>query len=739
MEILDLDRVLAFRPSLRVERIEPDLVFLVGERERFVVSDASTFHVVQFVDGQHDIAAIAEMARGRVSESETLFILSRLVARGHLVAVAPDVSLQAAAFWHGLGRNAGATGGALDRGAASVRCIGDDRLGPWMTAALQQVGVRVETQARFQVVVAHDHLQPELAEIGRRALREGTAWLLVSPTGTRPLVGPWFQPGQGPCWECLAFWMRCNRPVEQWLHEHGKQEDPVLPPKGNLATTIQMVCGFGALATARILASGDDPLVRDLRTRLMALDLISLETTMHAVVRRPQCPACGDPGSMRAVGERPIELRRVEKKHCTDGGYRRQTPRETNERYGHLVSPITGPVTHLVSVPGRDTELRAVYASGYMLHPRNEVPRTNVFDKVCAGKGRSAEQSKASALCEALERWSGVYQGDEARVRASQEELGPAALGLGDLLAFSRAQYQTRSTRADANPRERVSEIVPSTTRIDWTPAWSLTHNERRYVPLGYCYSEVPGDAGAAFCQPCGNGVAAGTCLEEALLQGLLELVERDAAGIWWYNRLCRPEIDLESFGDGYFAALRTDYARLGWRVWTLDLTHDLGIATCVALAHEPNADRFAIGFGCHLDPRLAVQRALTELNQLFDPASTARAPWDHARLSDREFLFPRSDVPAVAAGQMPRIHGDDLRADIEQCMVRLHEAGLELVVVDKTRPDIGLNVLQAIAPGLCHIWPRFGARRLYQVPAALGWAPRPLTEGELNQVPLFV
>ncbi|XYH95552.1 TOMM precursor leader peptide-binding protein [Sorangium sp. So ce1128] len=535
--------------------------------------------------------------------------------------------------------------------------------------------------------------------------------------------------------------MRQNRPVEELVRRRRGHDGHVSPPRAATEASVRTACGLGASAIARALARGDESSTHALGSRVLALDLATFQITAHAVVRRPQCPACGDPARMAAVGERPIELQPVEKAHYEDGGYRRQTPRRTYERYQHLVSPITGAVTHLLPMPGRDTELRAVYASGYLVCPREGVPHTNVFDKGCAGKGRSADQARVSALCEALERYSGVYQGDEARVRASKGELGAAALPVGDLLNFSEAQYRERD-RLNAQAADRrlgVPEPFDASIPIDWTPAWSLSKRERRYVPLAYCYAEVPAESGSAFCGPCSNGVAAGTCLEEALLQALLELVERDAAAVWWYNRLARPAIDLEGFADPYFEALQADYARLGWAVWVLDLTHDLGIPTCVALAHEARADRFAIGFGCHLDPRLAVQRSLTELNQLFDPAGPRRAPWDLERMPDRAYLFPDPDLPRVAAERLPRIAGADLRADIEECMRRLDEAGLELVVVDKTRPDIGLPVVQAIVPGLRHFWPRFGPGRLYQVPCALGWLARPLDEGELNPVPLFV
>jgi ribosomal protein S12 methylthiotransferase accessory factor len=741
MAPLELDQVLAWRPTLRFQRMAAGAAFLIGERERFVLSGQASVEVAVLVDGRRTVQDVLHAARGRVSALAALYTLRQLAARGHLVVAAPEVPAEHAAFWYGVGLAGDAAAEAVRDTPVALRTFGNAAFAGWMTEALALAGVRIDADAAVQVVVTNGLLRPELASINRRALQDGTRWFLLQPTGVQPLIGPAFTPGAGPCWDCLAFWIRQNRPVEELLRRHGHDEGHVAPPSTATEASVRTACGLGALAIARALAGGEASAAPVLASQVLALDLTTFQTTTHAVVRRPQCSTCGDPGQMAAVGERPIELLPVEKAHYEDGGYRRQPPRRTYERYRHLVSPITGAVTHLVPMPDRDTELRAVYASGYLVCPRGGVPHANVFDKGCAGKGRSADQARVSALCEALERYSGVYQGDEARVRASQDELGAVALTLGELLNFSEAQYRTRAqhTPRETDLRRSVPEPLDAGTPIDWTPAWSLGKRERRYVPLAYCYAEAPAESGTAFSGPCSNGVAAGTCLEEAVLQGLLELVERDAAAVWWYNRLARPAIDLDSFADPYFSALRADYARLGWTVWVLDLTHDLGIATCVALAHEPGADRFAIGFGCHLEPRLAVQRALTELNQLFDPTGTRRAPWELDRLPDRAFLFPQRDIPLVAALRLPRIHGADLRADIEQCRTRLAEAGLDLVVVDKTRPDIGLHVAQVIVPGLRHFWPRFGPGRLYQVPCALGWLPGPLAESALNPVPLFV
>lgn len=737
----ELAQVLVWKPSLRAEQVAEDVLFLLGEKERFVLANPRAIAVASLVDGRRSVGDIVQAAAAQVAEIESLYLLSRLAAAGYLVAATPGLPAEQSAFWHGVGLAPEVVARALEQTPVAVRALGDFIRLDWMTEALQESGVRVVPDApdvKVQIVLTEDYLHPELAALNRAALPRNTALLLVKPVGGMPLIGPFLRPPLGPCWECLAFSLRRNRPAEELLRRLRGGEVPAVP-RARLAATERAACSLAAVAIARALATDAAGAAPVLRSRLLAWDFASLQSSFHAVNKRPQCPACGDPSWMARQGERAITLRAVAKNSCEDGGYRRLTPSQTYQRYQHLVSPLTGAVTHLGPMPGRDTELRAVYASGYLSCPRGELPKSNVFDKNCAGKGRSAEQSRVSALCEAVERCSGMYQGDEARVRASQEQLGAAALAPGALLHFSATQYATRHRLPKAEPHRFVPEPLDRSTRIDWTPAWSLSRNERRYVPLPYCYAEAPEESGTAFCRACGNGVAAGTALEEALLQGLLERCERDAVAIWWYNRLLRPAIELHSFADPYFEALLADYARLGWSAWVLDLTHDLGIPTCVALAHQRTDDRFAIGFGCHLEPRLAVQRALTELNQTFEPQGKRRAPWDLDLLPARDYLFPHPALAPITLERLPRSSGADLQADIEECLLRLHAVGLEVIAVDKTRPDFDLSVMHVIVPGLRHFWPRFAPGRLYEVPVALGWLERALHEEDLNPVPLFV
>jgi ribosomal protein S12 methylthiotransferase accessory factor len=72
-------------------------------------------------------------------------------------------------------------------------------------------------------------------------------------------------------------------------------------------------------------------------------------------------------------------------------------------------------------------------------------------------------------------------------------------------------------------------------------------------------------------------------------------------------------------------------------------------------------------------------------------------------------------------------------------CVKIAEKHGMEVLVLDQTRPDIGLNVVKVIVPGMRHFWQRLAPGRLYDVPVKLGWLPAPLKENQLNSFPIFI
>ncbi|MHB1558908.1 MAG: YcaO-like family protein, partial [Isosphaeraceae bacterium] len=326
-----------------------------------------------------------------------------------------------------------------------------------------------------------------------------------------------------------------------------------------------------------------------------------------------------------------------------------------------------------------------------------------------------------------------------------------------DCLLFSERQYRERDAW---NARKSRYNFVPlpldPSAEIDWTPVWSLTRGEVRYLPSAFCYYDYPHPEGGPFCVACSNGNAAGNTLEEAILQGFLELVERDSVALWWYNRLRRPGVDLASFGEPYLDRVGAFLRERGRSFWAIDLTSDLGVPVFAAISREDEGSdqRIMLGFGAHLDASVALMRAVTEMNQMLSwvmtgPGEEGReeaitdAETRHwlrtATVENQPYLLPDPATARRTADSYARTSSDDLAEDVRACQRLVEERGMEMMVLDQTRPEIGLPVAKVIVPGLRHFWARFAPGRLYDVPVSLGWLDRPLAEDELNPIPMFL
>jgi thiazole/oxazole-forming peptide maturase SagD family component len=290
---------------------------------------------------------------------------------------------------------------------------------------------------------------------------------------------------------------------------------------------------------------------------------------------------------------------------------------------------------------------------------------------------------------------------------------------------------------------------------VDWTPVWSLTHARHKYLPsqLVYFQSKASAACDTFYIMGCSNGNASGNNLEEAVLQGFCELVERDAVALWWYNRLRKPGVSLESFEEPYLLNLMRYYQTLGREAWALDITSDLGIPVFVAasrLCAGPE-ERIVFGLGCHLDARVALQRAFAELNQMLAmgqrgedssvPIEDAETlSWfKNATLANQPYLAPDETLAPKGLEDYPSLFTGDLLEDILVCRRMVEQRGMEILVLDQTRPEIKMPVVKVIVPGLRHFWARFAPGRLYNVPVQMGWQETALTEEELNPIPVFL
>ena len=747
-----MDRVLRWKAHLRLEPSGDDQLVLLSERQRFLVDDRVAVLVAPLLDGQRTVESVVLALRDQVAPLEVLGAVERLVRQGYLteVDVADDsFSPLQRAFLEALGVKVKTAKRRLDTARVAIASLMEGADLRPLTEALTASGIRwtptsggwpeaSSACAPLTVVLVDDYLDPKLEQMNLEALSGGHRYLIAKPRGVAPWVGPLFQPNEGPCWECLAHRLRANRPVEQYLQKRHGTERPMTVPIASLGASEALALGFVALVVARELTGTG---IEGLESTLFSLELSSLQLSRHSVARRGHCRACGH-GPTQDAEVRPVELVSRPKRFTAEGGYRVSLPDEVCQRLEPHISPLIGIVASVGPLGGRDAVPGPVYGATWLSRPIGHRLCRDDFHRASLGKGRTPAQARASALGEAVERWSAQLQGNELRVRATAAELGRAAVHPNDLLHFSEAQY-ARHLESLEIPEERALHVptLYIDQRIDWTPVWSLDEQRVRYLPTSYCYCDLTGPDEEAVCPYDSNGDAAGSCLEEAVLQGFLEVVERDAVSLWWYNRVRRPGVDLASFREPYFLEIQAAFEKMGWQLSVLDLTTDTGLPCFVTYGHLPGSESFSIGFGCHLDARLGVMRALTEFNQLYQSSRRRRLPWRSTDIADPSYLWPDPHRRARVAKDYDArlVENADLRDDVALCVDLARRVGLSTLVLERTRPDVPLSVVKVVVPGMRHFWPRFGPGRLYDCPVRLGWVGQPLSEAELNPLPLLL
>ena len=580
--------------------------------------------------------------------------------------------------------------------------------------------------------------------------------MLVRPRGVEPLFGPVFRADrQGPCWACLSYRLRSHQEVHNFLRNLAGEAAAFKPFAADPATSEGLAALMAAEVAKWLVLDGAAPL----HDQAIAMNLGTFASSQHPVMRRPQCPACGDENLHRSDRPPvPLRLQPSPKAHRNSGGARAVAPEVTLAKYRHLVSPISGVVTWLSRTTDEADPWLHVYWAGSNLGMRSRSLsslRRSLRSK-SAGKGSTREQSEVSALCEAVERYCGALHGDEIRAaRRFSDFAGGQAIHPNDAQLFSDNQLDNaKSINAKGHPYNIIPPRFDPDAEIHWTPVWSLTQERHRLLPTSMLYSMAPEQRGPADLIADSNGCAAGNTTEEAILQGFYELVERDAFAIWWYNRLRVPAVDLKSFDDEYLASAADYYARCDRELWVLDVTADIGIPAFVALSRrrDGKTEDIIYGAGAHADPRLAALRALCELNQCLTwlprPGARDGRPmiddplalcwWKTARLAECDWLAPAANTPSRTASSYPATESTDTRDDVEHCRALVEAKGMELLVLDQTRPDIGMPVVRVIVPGMRHFWARFAPGRLYEVPVTMGWRKRPLTEAELNPAPVI-
>lgn len=622
--------------------------------------------------------------------------------------------------------------------------------------------------------------------------READPFAAVRPAATvhltarAVLVGPWGGDGSAPaCGQCLAMrWQRLRSRSERDALETGTgpvtAAGPLWPGLSRYALdaayalhgavfagSVRAPGGAGAAAAAGAPGAAGASRAADTAAgeadralpQVSRLDLETLRVRTYPLLADPLCPACGPRGA-----DAPVPFAPAARPKPDPRAQRLRAASSYPMPYAALANPVTGVLgggTWInVTSPTTAPVAGSVFMRGY----------AGLTDVTWSGQANSYAASRDLAHLEGLERYAGTHRRTGGRLlSASYAELGdraldPAACGL----------YPERTYREDP----LVSPFDPERP-IPWVYGHSLRDDQPVLVPARLVHYSA-GLAADNFVFECSNGCAIGSCLEEALLGALLELIERDAFLLGWYGGLPLTEIELSSV-PGPAARMMADRAALqGYDVRVFDNRVDfpVPVVTALAVRRDGGPGLFSFGAGAALDPASAVEAALsevltyiphlprqvaerrTELEAMVRDFGRVLHLKDHAQLYGlpemaehvRPYLEPVAVRPLAevyaswlsgGAGQRPR--SGDLRDDLLCCVDALVSAGHDVIVVDQTTPEqlrIGLRTVCAVVPGLLPIdfgWSRQRAPfmpRLRTAARRAGLRDTDLSPSEIRMVP---
>ena len=681
MEPIRLRRGLAARP------LDQGAWMLAGESGSIVIADPVECAVVATVGDGCDRSSIAHSLAAA---------LDSLERRGVIVPGGDTLPPEEAAYWESVGVPAAYAQSKLAHARVTIQASCDAGREE-LTEALTVLGIDVVEDGEFAVLVVNDYLQQEALDVNRRHLDAARPFMLLKPVGREIWLGPIVVPGTTACHECLRLRLMENRwmDVPFWLR--GEALPP--HPASMLPTTPAFAATLAAAEVARWLVTGASPLMG----ALLTFDTLRLESTFHSVAPRTDCRACSAPAAAFAV-----------------------------ESLWNHISAISGIFHSLEEVTPKADDPVHLFAIRYTMPLAAGDPNLAIRPPFAAGRGYTQSAARIAALAEAAERRSLFFRGEEVRERMSYREAGERAINPDALLLFSPRQYRDRGELNQSFPAYfQIPEPWDAKLQMDWTLARSVLNDNVKLAPAALCYLRHPEPL---FDAVDSTGCAAGATIDEAILHGFYELVEREAAAIWWYNQIPRPRIRLASLEDPRLLQLERHFQNERKQFYLLDLTTDWEIPVVAAVCHEADGSHIRFAFGSHSDPARAANQAATELFQVV----LARRPGsghsfvipDSHTMDSHPYLLPSGTLDAPFQAQ-PVLAADRLAG----CCARARELGLQLLWVDLTRTDTGMPVARTIVPGMRSRMPCFAPGRLYEVPVRMGWRERETKEADLNPV----
>ncbi|MBP2143457.1 ribosomal protein S12 methylthiotransferase accessory factor [Methanococcus voltae] len=419
----------------------------------------------------------------------------------------------------------------------------------------------------------------------------------------------------------------------------------------------------------------------------------------------------------------------------TLAAYRLCTPEETMEKVEPILKRIG--VTRTARIDGLDRIGIPVYSS---IRPEAKEGAISVY----AGKGATETQAKVSSSMEAIERYC-AEQDEYTPLKSTNTPKNPLELkeliipNLNMLIIHKELNNNTNNPNNtnnmdNSNINENNMDNVDNTNNndnnklddnlslnnsnlnlsaVEWVEGYDIINDEYVDVPANSVFHPYEANTGKWLFRSNTNGLASGNSYEEAVFHGILEVVERDAWSISELSRNTYRKVNLQNAKNPLIHEMLLKFRKAKINVIIKDLTSEVGIPTVACISDEDvlkDPALLCMGVGCHLDPEIAVIRALTEVAQSRATQihgareDTVRADlirkveYDRMKRIQRRWFTHKEEIDIA---EIKNCASYDLKTDIETVKTMLKDNGFDKIVVlnlNKSTVD-DVNVVRVIIP----------------------------------------
>ncbi|MGE0084369.1 MAG: YcaO-like family protein [Desulfococcaceae bacterium] len=304
------------------------------------------------------------------------------------------------------------------------------------------------------------------------------------------------------------------------------------------------------------------------------------------------------------------------------------------------------------------------------------------------GKGASPQQAEASAVMELAERFSffSFYRNSQNFVTDQYKNLKDRAI------SFRHIAESVHDRSEDSESARKIFETLP----LRWAQGYNLTQDRDVLIPFDWFYTINEF-----------NGACAGNCQEEALCQGICEVVERHVSSVISKEKQKVALIDPDSATEPAVREMIGKYRNAGIDLWLSDFSLDTGIPTVGVLAFDPatfpESSEIVWTAGTAPNPQKALSRALSETAQLggdFNTGSSYVASGlpKFSRIKDADFIT--SQGKQVSISDLPNLSHDNIRVEIFSLLSALSRKDREVIAVNTTHPLLEVPAFYIIIPG---------------------------------------